>query len=124
MLGTIVTAFGGATATYALFWTLLVQKVNPFKPASVEEVLARHPAVSEVSVIGAPDAEWGEIVVAFIVARPDHSPDPQELADWCRARIAAFKKPRRILFCADLPKNSYGKVLKTELRARLRAGGA
>ena len=103
---------------------LIISGGSNIYPREVEEVLARHPAVSEVSVIGAPDAEWGEIVVAFIVARPDHSPDPQELADWCRARIAAFKKPRRVLFCADLPKNSYGKVLKTELRARLRAGGA
>lgn len=88
-------------------------------PREVEEVLLRHPAVSEVSVIGAPDPEWGEQVVAFIVRLPGASCEPDELERWCKAEIASFKKPKRYEFVSDLPKNSYGKVLKTNLRERL-----
>ncbi|TKT74808.1 AMP-binding protein [Aquamicrobium sp. LC103] len=88
-------------------------------PREVEEVLARHPAVLEVSVVGAPSSEWGEDVVAFVVSRPGATCAPVELETWCRREIASFKKPKRYVFCDELPKNSYGKVLKTELRARL-----
>lgn len=92
-------------------------------PREVEEVLARHPGVLEVSVVGEPDKEWGENVVAFIVARPDITCDPTALDSWCRAEIASFKKPKRYVFCRELPKNSYGKVLKTELRKLLAEPG-
>jgi long-chain acyl-CoA synthetase len=88
-------------------------------PREVEEVLLRHPAVSEVSVVGAPDPEWGEQVVAFIVATPGAHCAEDDLESWCKAEIASFKKPRRYEFVAELPKNSYGKVLKTALRERL-----
>lgn len=88
-------------------------------PREVEEVLARHPGVLEVSVVGEPDQEWGENVVAFIVARSGITCDPPALETWCRAEIASFKKPKRYVFCRELPKNSYGKVLKTELRELL-----
>lgn len=90
-------------------------------PREVEEVLARHPAVLEVSVVGEPSPEWGEDVVAFVVARPGESCDPADLENWCKREIASFKKPKRYIFCGELPKNSYGKVLKTELRDRLAA---
>jgi acyl-CoA synthetase (AMP-forming)/AMP-acid ligase II len=86
-------------------------------PREVEEVLARHPAVLEVSVVGAPSAEWGEDVAAFVVLRADQHVAPAELERWCLAEIASFKKPKRYVFRDELPKNSYGKVLKTELRA-------
>lgn len=88
-------------------------------PREVEEVLLRHPTVSEVSVIGAPDPEWGEQVVAFIVPMPGVACDVAELEHWCKAEIASFKKPKRYEFVPELPKNSYGKVLKTNLRERL-----
>ena len=84
-------------------------------PREVEEVLLRHPGVSEVSVIGQPDAEWGESVVAFVVGRAT----PAELDALCVDHIARFKRPKRYHFVDGLPKNNYGKVLKTELRARL-----
>lgn len=90
-------------------------------PREVEEVLARHPVVLEVSVVGEPSPEWGEDVVAFVVARPGENCDPAELEAWCKREIASFKKPKRYIFCGELPKNSYGKVLKTELRAQLAA---
>lgn len=88
-------------------------------PREVEEVLLEHPSVSEACVVGAPDIEWGEVVVAFIVGTDDPV-DPAELDAHLLARIARFKRPKRYEFVDELPKNSYGKVLKRELRATLR----
>jgi long-chain acyl-CoA synthetase len=88
-------------------------------PREIEEVLLRHPAVAECSVIGRPHPEWGEEVVAFVVRRGAVS--PRELDELCLAHIARFKRPRDYRFVDSLPKNNYGKVLKTELR-RLAAG--
>ena len=82
-------------------------------PREVEDVLLRHPRVREVSVIGRPDPEWGEIVVAFVVAE---SVDAAELDALCLQHIARFKRPKRYHFLPALPKNNYGKVLKTALR--------
>ena len=87
-------------------------------PREVEEVLLRHPAVSEVSVVGQADAEWGEIVVAFIVAR-GAAPDSAELDALCLDNIARFKRPKRYVVVDALPKNNTGKVLKTSLRELL-----
>ena len=91
-------------------------------PREVEEALLLHPSVHEVSVIGTPDPEWGENVVAFVVAVPGAVCDQPTLDGWCRSQIAAFKRPKRYVFTDALPKNSYGKVLKTELRERLSPG--
>lgn len=85
-------------------------------PREVEEVLLQHPAVSEVSVIGKPDPEWGEIVVAFVVA---DIVDKTELDGFCLEQIARFKRPKIYRFVTELPKNNYGKVLKTDLRKLL-----
>ncbi|NYT43795.1 AMP-binding protein [Alcaligenaceae bacterium] len=85
-------------------------------PREVEEVLLRHPDIFEVAVIGNPHPEWGEEVVAFVVSRSGRTVDAAVLEAWCKAEIASFKKPKRYVFCEDLPKNSYGKILKTELR--------
>jgi len=87
-------------------------------PREVEEVLLDHPAVAEVSVIGAADADWGEVVVAFVVA-DGAGVDAAALDRLCLDRIARFKRPKRYVFVDALPKNNYGKVLKTALRARL-----
>ena len=89
-------------------------------PREVEEVLLLSPAVAEVSVVGAPDAEWGEVVVAFVVARAGHATTAEELDALCLQHIARFKRPKRYEFVEALPKNNYGKVLKTALRERLR----
>jgi long-chain acyl-CoA synthetase len=85
-------------------------------PREVEEVLLRHPAVFEVSVIGRPHPDWGEEVVACVVARPQQTVSAQELDALCLSAIARFKRPRSYVFLETLPKNNYGKVLKTELR--------
>ncbi|RDD60705.1 AMP-binding protein [Ferruginivarius sediminum] len=94
-------------------------------PREVEEVLLRHPGVAEVSVVGKPHPEWGEEVAAFVVARPDAAPaaEAQALDELCLGEIARFKRPRHWYFVDALPKNNYGKVLKTELRKRLQAEG-
>jgi long-chain acyl-CoA synthetase len=90
-------------------------------PREVEEVLLRHPAVAEVSVVGEAHPDWGEQVVAFVVPEADRSAEatPAALEALCLAEIARFKRPKRYLFLEALPKNAYGKVLKTELRRHL-----
>lgn len=120
-------------------------------PREVEEVLLRHSQVKEASVVGKPHAEWGEIVVAFVVLKKENdtlnkisleNTEPEntdsqnielensvktnedkkteaDLEKWCKANIASFKKPKRYIFLKTLPKNSYGKILKTELREML-----
>jgi long-chain acyl-CoA synthetase len=85
-------------------------------PREVEEVLLRHPAVLEVSVIGRPHSDWGEEVFACVVPRPQQKVSADELDALCLSAIARFKRPRGYVFLEALPKNNYGKVLKTELR--------
>jgi long-chain acyl-CoA synthetase len=82
-------------------------------PREVEEVLLEHANVREVSVIGRPDPQWGEVVVAYVVGEADRN----ELDAMCLNAIARFKRPKDYVFIDALPKNNYGKILKTELRA-------
>jgi long-chain acyl-CoA synthetase len=86
-------------------------------PREIEEVLLRHPAVEECSVVGRRHPEWGEEVVAFVVVRG--TVEKAELDALCLDNIARFKRPRDYRFVDSLPKNNYGKVLKTELRKRV-----
>jgi long-chain acyl-CoA synthetase len=88
-------------------------------PREIEEVLLRHPDLVEVSVVGRPHPEWGEEVVAFIVTRPPAEIATEALDRLCLDHIARFKRPRHYRFVDALPKNNYGKVLKTELRRLL-----
>jgi acyl-CoA synthetase (AMP-forming)/AMP-acid ligase II len=85
-------------------------------PREIEEVLLRHPAVLECSVVGRPHADWGEEVIAFIVRRDGQEVSPAMLDELCLSQIARFKRPKHYRFTDALPKNNYGKVLKTELR--------
>jgi len=82
----------------------------------VEAVLATHPTVRESAVIGIPDRTWGEVVVAVVVGDPEAE---AALTEHCAAALAGYKRPRRYAFVDELPRNSYGKVLKRELRDRL-----
>jgi long-chain acyl-CoA synthetase len=93
-------------------------------PREVEEALLLHPAVDEVSVVGRRHPDWGEEVVAFVVMRPGQSATDAQLDQVVVENIARFKRPKAYFRVAALPKNNYGKVLKTELRARLAGGGA
>ena len=93
-------------------------------PREVEEVLQRHPGVGECAVVGHPHSDWGEAVVAFIVARPGETATAESLDALCLERLARFKRPRDYRFVDALPKNAYGKILKTELRQRAAEGDA
>ena len=88
-------------------------------PREIEDVLNLHPAVAECSVVGRPHAEWGEEVVAFVVARAGKPLSAGELDRLCLDNIARFKRPKDYRFVDALPKNNYGKILKTELRKLL-----
>ncbi|MBV2361513.1 AMP-binding protein [Thalassococcus sp. CAU 1522] len=89
-------------------------------PREVEEVLLTHPAVHEVAVVGKPDPEWGEVVVAFVACVPGQTADAAVLDALCLDRIARFKRPKTYRFVDALPKNNYGKVVKTDLREILK----
>jgi long-chain acyl-CoA synthetase len=88
-------------------------------PREIEDVLNLHPAVAECSVVGRPHPEWGEEVVAFVVPRDGKALRPAELDQLCLDNIARFKRPKDYRFIEALPKNNYGKILKTELRKLL-----
>jgi len=85
-------------------------------PAEVEAVLAGHPDVIEVAVIGVPDPKWGEGVKACVVKRPGSTLTGEALMDWCRDKLAGYKRPRSVDFLDVLPRNAAGKMLKRQLR--------
>ncbi|HTT86628.1 MAG TPA: FadD3 family acyl-CoA ligase [Acidimicrobiales bacterium] len=92
-------------------------------PAEIEAALLGHPGVSQVAVVGIPDPRLGEVGCAFVVPRPDADPTAlaEELPRWAKEKMANYKVPRRVVLTDALPLNASGKVLKTELRARLAA---
>ncbi len=97
---------------------LVISGGSNIYPREVEDVLLEHVDVAEASVLGVPHPEWGEEVVAVIVARRPGL-DAEALDQWCLDRIARFKRPKRYVFVDELPKNAYGKVLKTALKQRV-----
>ncbi len=98
---------------------LIISGGSNIYPREVEDVLLLDPTVAEVSVVGEPDPEWGESIVAFIVPKHGHRPTSAQLDRVCLDNLARFKRPKRYVFVDELPKNSTGKVLKTELRAQI-----
>ncbi|TAK32235.1 MAG: hypothetical protein EPO21_15480 [Chloroflexota bacterium] len=97
---------------------MIIRGGENISPEEVEAVLYRHPAVEDVAVIGAPDEEWGEQVVAVVVARKEARGQlsAEELIAFCRERLASYKKPSIVEFVAELPRSPLGKVLKVALR--------
>jgi long-chain acyl-CoA synthetase len=87
-------------------------------PKEIEDVIVTHPKVKEVAVIGVPDEKWGEAVKAVVVPKEGTQISEQEIIDYCRDRMASLKKPKTVDFVKELPRNPYGKVLKTLLRDR------
>ena len=97
---------------------LIISGGSNIYPREVEDVLLMDPAVAEASVIGEPDAEWGESVVAYVVIRPGESRTVSDFERLCLDNLARFKRPKQYVFVDALPRNRTGKVLKTELRTR------
>jgi long-chain acyl-CoA synthetase len=89
-------------------------------PKEVEDVLYARPEVEECAIIGLPDAEWGEKVTAFIVARPGEKTDPEALKAFLKSRISAFKVPKEFRVVSELPKSPAGKILKRQLRKEIK----
>ena len=85
-------------------------------PAEIESVLAGHPAIAEVAVIGVPDEKWGETVVAVAALKPGHTLGLDELQAFAGERLARYKLPRQLQLVAALPRNPTGKILKYKLR--------
>ena len=90
-------------------------------PSEVEAVVGAHPTVQDVAVIGVPDDKWGESVQAVVVLRPGQTASESELLDWCRDRIAGYKRPRSVVFIAeaDMPRTATGKIQHRLLRDRI-----
>jgi acyl-CoA synthetase (AMP-forming)/AMP-acid ligase II len=84
----------------------------------VEDVILRHPAVSEVAVFGVPDDKWGEAIKAIVSFKPGMKATDEEIIDFCKKYLASYKKPKSVEFIDELPKNPYGKILKRELREK------
>ena len=85
-------------------------------PEEVEQVLHSHPDIDEAAIIGVPDLDWGERVRALVVARPGREVDESDVIEFCRQRMASFKKPESVVVLSELPRNPLGKVLKRVLR--------
>ncbi|MEO8844877.1 MAG: AMP-binding protein [Kofleriaceae bacterium] len=85
-------------------------------PREIEDHLATHPKILEAAVVGVPDAEWGETLRAFIVLRQGEQLDEKAVVEYCREALADYKRPRKVTFLAELPRNPTGKILKRELR--------
>jgi fatty-acyl-CoA synthase len=93
-------------------------------PSEIEALIGAHPKVKDVAVIGVADEKWGERVHAVIVLRDGEAPAPDEILDWCKARIAGYKRPRSLSFVRDddMPRTATGKILHRVLRTRLGGG--
>ncbi|MEO8605188.1 MAG: AMP-binding protein [bacterium] len=98
---------------------MIIRGGENISPAEIEAVLYSHQSVDEAAVIGLPDDEWGQRIAAVVVPRPGCTLDAVELTDFCKQRLASFKKPERFHIVDSLPKNQMGKVLKKDLRAQL-----
>lgn len=91
-------------------------------PAEIEQVIHEHPAVLDVAVIGVPSEEWGEELKAVLQLKPQARASEEEIIDFCRQRLADFKRPRSVDFVPEVPRNPSGKLLKRKLRERYWAG--
>lgn len=95
---------------------LIIRGGENVAPAEIESVLLAHSAVEDVAVIGVPDEEWGEAIVAFVVPRNGATASEEEFIEWVRARAASYKKPQAIRFLATIPRNATGKTDRRALR--------
>jgi acyl-CoA synthetase (AMP-forming)/AMP-acid ligase II len=99
---------------------LIIRGGENISPAEVEAVLQAHPAIEEAAILGVPDVDWGEQVMAIVVPRAGSALTAEEVIDWCRQRLASFKKPAIVQFVSELPRNPLGKVLRKDLREQFK----
>jgi len=97
---------------------MIIRGGENISPEEVEDVLQAHPMIDEAAVIGVPDPEWGQEPRAIVVLKQGETTTPEEIIEFCRTRLAGFKRPRSVIFVDTLPRNQMGKVLKKELRER------
>jgi acyl-CoA synthetase (AMP-forming)/AMP-acid ligase II len=97
---------------------LIIRGGENIDPSEIEAVLHSHPAIEEAAVIGYPSEEWGEIVMAVVVPKKGATITAEDLTEFCRQRLASFKKPERVEFAESLPRNALGKVIRKDLKAR------
>lgn len=88
-------------------------------PRDLEELLAKHEAVLEVSVVGIPSEQMGEEILACVVRKPESKVSGAELIEYCQKHLAKYKTPRHVIFLDQLPRNGVGKILKTRLREQM-----
>jgi len=95
---------------------MIIRGGENISPEEVEDVLHAHPDIEETAVIGIPDPEWGQEPCAVVVLKKGKTTSSEEIMEFCRSRLAGFKRPRKVVFKESLPRNTMGKVLKKELR--------
>jgi acyl-CoA synthetase (AMP-forming)/AMP-acid ligase II len=95
---------------------MIIRGGENISPEEVEDVLHSHPKVEEVAVIGVPDVEWGQEPRAVVVLKTGEFATPEEMMEYCRTRLAGFKRPRSVVFIEALPRNPMGKTLRKKLR--------
>jgi acyl-CoA synthetase (AMP-forming)/AMP-acid ligase II len=95
---------------------MIIRGGKNISPEEVEDVLHSHPKVEEAAVIGVPDPEWGQEPRAVVVLKKGETTTPDEISEFCRTRLAGFKRPRSVVFLGSLPRNPMGKVLRKKLR--------
>ncbi|MEE8173683.1 MAG: hypothetical protein V3T71_00010, partial [Dehalococcoidia bacterium] len=95
---------------------MIIRGGENISPEEVENVLHSHPQIDEAAVIGVPDPDWGQQPKAIVVLKEGEKATPEEIMEYCRAKLASFKRPRSVVFVDSLPRNPMGKVLKRVLR--------
>ena len=100
---------------------MIIRGGENIAPAEIETVLMSHPAIEEAAVIGIPSVEWGQTVKAYLVLRPGERAGAKDIQEFCRTRLASFKRPESIEFIDALPKNALGKILRKELHEQNQA---
>lgn len=95
---------------------MIIRGGENISPEEVEQVLQSHPKVEEAAVIGVPDPEWGQQPRAIVVLKKGETATPEEIIEFCRDKLAGFKRPRSVIFVDSLPRNPMGKVIRRQLR--------
>jgi acyl-CoA synthetase (AMP-forming)/AMP-acid ligase II len=97
---------------------MIIRAGENISPEELENVIREHPKVEDVAVIGVPDETWGEEPRAVVIPKKGEKPTEEEIMEWCRERLASFKRPRTVVFVDDLPRNPMGKLIKREIREK------